>query len=362
MESNQPRRFYLLTHPRTASNLLVRILALDQQPNVQWRERGGYFFLNTIIATGALGLRGRNVDEWTDEEKAQIRESYQKDFDELEQHIVSAEADGKIVFVKEHSYFLGDPTYQPGRTQIKDDVPFTVKVPSRYNSADHQVPSKGNNKTILPEGFIRTWLPIFLIRHPALVFPSQYRARRSIQQRMKTSSSSARIVGSVQRQSGMDLFWQRHLYDWYADYYHHLNLSRSSRAKPGPSDEPTWPIVLDADDIIDDESHVLITRLCSLVGLDASKLRFSWDPAAEEDLAGVDDLQKVFLSTLTESNGIRRDKSAAKIDNIDEEAKKWRAEFGESAGGMIERCVRDAMPDYEFLRSKRLRPSGIVMA
>ena len=60
------------------------------------------------------------------------------------------------------------------------------------------------------------------------------------------------------------------------------------------------------------------------------------------------------LSTLTASFGIMVKKTSSNVD-VEEEAKKWRVEFGEEIGGHMERWVRAAMPDYEYLKAMRLR-------
>jgi hypothetical protein len=61
------------------------------------------------------------------------------------------------------------------------------------------------------------------------------------------------------------------------------------------------------------------------------------------------------MGTLNASTGIQTDKLSAGI-NIDAEAKKWKAEFGEYSGREIEKKVREAMGDYEWLKSRRTIP------
>ena len=61
------------------------------------------------------------------------------------------------------------------------------------------------------------------------------------------------------------------------------------------------------------------------------------------------------LSTLSASTGIVEGKTSNDLD-IDKEVKKWKVEFEEEGGAHIEKWVRDAMPDYEYLKSRRLRP------
>jgi hypothetical protein len=58
--------------------------------------------------------------------------------------------------------------------------------------------------------------------------------------------------------------------------------------------------------------------------------------------------------TLRASKGIIKEKAPATVD-IDVEAEKWKEEFGPEAAAMVEKAVRDAMPDYEYLKERRLK-------
>lgn len=49
MDSDYGRRFYLITYHRTASNLLLRILYLENQPNIMLRKMGSYFFMPSFL-------------------------------------------------------------------------------------------------------------------------------------------------------------------------------------------------------------------------------------------------------------------------------------------------------------------------
>ena len=182
MGIGQPHHLFLITHPRTASNLLVRILALNDQPDVARHPPGtfggGYFFGPAARLEIELGLREKHVEEWSEDHRKQIIERVQGCFDNLENYIQSAQTNGKIAFVKEHAVFLTEHTarrvYGRGNTH---EHPWTVKVPSRYGP---ELTRSRLNETLFPDEYLRDWLPTFLIRHPALVFPSQYRAMRDI--------------------------------------------------------------------------------------------------------------------------------------------------------------------------------------
>ncbi|KAL9019970.1 MAG: hypothetical protein Q9185_002760 [Variospora sp. 1 TL-2023] len=53
-------------------------------------------------------------------------------------------------------------------------------------------------------------------------------------------------------------------------------------------------------------------------------------------------------------DGVVKAKARSAID-VDEEAEKWETEFGAAAAQLIVKMVNEAMPDYEYLRAKRLR-------
>ena len=172
--ATSPRRFYLLTSPRTASNLLVKILAPEDQEHILSCEREGYFFMPTIPPRyHDPKTAGRHLDEWKTEERSIIWDSYQVSFDDLQKHVESAEQQGKDVFVKEHLYWMLEPVAETKFVYREDstkEVPWIVKTPLGVEQSHSPL-----NKTILLDEFLKTWLPTFLIRHPALAFPSNYR-------------------------------------------------------------------------------------------------------------------------------------------------------------------------------------------
>lgn len=289
-----------------------------------------------------LKTRAKHMGKWSQDEKDQIKQSYQECFDELERHVEMAKAEDKILFVKEHCYFLTEPVSESKLLFGEDSVnepQWTAQVPSTYGAAEPTHSSA--NETILPDEFLHCWHPTFLIRHPALVFPSLYRAL--------SDNEEIEQKGKEELAMKTTFHWTRSLYDWY-----HQHLSKSKSELDG---EVTWPIVLDADDVMLEPA--VIVHFCEIVGLDPSKLRFEWSPASKEDLEGLQsDVVRRMLSTLSASEGVMKGKASTNID-IDSEARQWREEFGEVEGEKVESWVRDAMPDYDFLKSKRLRPKPV---
>jgi hypothetical protein len=330
MASEAPRKFYLLTYPRTASNLLVQILALDDQPSLLSEGRREYFFAPTLRwKLGPSKLGGKHLNEWTQEERKSLMESFQTCSEALQAQTNIAAEQGKNIFVKEHVPWLVEPTAETkwvfGEESI-DETPWTADIkdfPEQTRSL--------SNETIFSDEFLKTWSPTFLIRHPALVFPSNYRTCIDLE---GVEAAKVEAYHAIE----MSMHWSRALFDWYTRH--------------APSADGVWPIVLDADDIILEPD--VVRKYSELLNLDSSRLKFSWDPVPNEQLEKMSMPEKRMKSTIAASAGIVKGKAAVNLD-IAEEATKWKAEFGEEEGRKIENWVRAAMPDYEYMRGKRLR-------
>lgn len=84
-------------------------------------------------------------------------------------------------------------------------------------------------------------------------------------------------------------------------------------------------------------------------------MKFSWAPASKEELDKMQGSERRMRLTISASAAIIKGITSTDLD-IDEEAKKWRVEFGEEEGEKIEKWVRAVMPDNEYMKAKRLRP------
>lgn len=343
MEShNSPRRLLLVSVPRTASNLLLKILNIPGQPNAFAADRGGYFFYNAFHAVAKDGRLTQAPSEWTDEAKHEVQSTFQECFDHLEETCALAERENKTMFAKEHSFWLSNPMafmqaiHGPEKGPY-DFSTFHVNVPSTYGTTRT---FSTNNKTVLPDEYLRTWTMAFIIRHPAIVFPSFCRAMNKISDMgvMDTKILPGTLL------TNMTLHWTRSLFDW--------SLKQTG----------STPLLLDAYDVVHNPDA--ITKFCQLAGLDPSKLQFQWESGVHADSVarpngasqGVFDWdtgKSVMLSTLNESSGVMKSKEPAVVD-IPTEVKKWQLEFGEEMAQLIEKAVSDAMPDYEYLRARRV--------
>ncbi|KAI0869585.1 hypothetical protein GGS24DRAFT_478434 [Hypoxylon argillaceum] len=325
---SQKRRYWLLTMPRTASNMLVRVLNLDEQ-GVRPARNGGYFFFPSMLTR--LESYDKPWEEWTSEDQSNVDEAVEQSFNALQDYIEAAQEEGQKIFVKEHISFLNDAHYEREHMYgavagNEDHVPKTALARGFTHSTRSSL-----NLTSLPDEFLKTWNPTILIRHPALMLPSLFRtAKKGVEVNGK------RRANDEPYEIEATLKFVRSLYDFYADHF---------------GKDSQWPIVLDADDVI--AYPELVKKYAGFVGLDPEKTRFSWEKASPEQLGELMSAEKIMLGSINASTGVDKGKMAGNI-NIDTEAEKWRSEFGEESGRKLERWVRTTMPDYEYLRSRRL--------
>ncbi|TGO53810.1 hypothetical protein BCON_0117g00010 [Botryotinia convoluta] len=324
--SNQRRNHLLMSSPRTASNLLITILNLENQPNIYTTERSkhGYFFLDSHNTRKYLfAADSPHMKDWTQEDRKKSLAAHQSCFEALRDHAIAAESEGKFAYVKEHAAWLINPVALT-KFIYDDEVgeeEWTVKA------YDNQTRSIGND-TLLPDEFLKEWMPTFLIRHPALVMPSFLRARHDVE-----GVEDAKKEWKF-RKLQMTMKWSRDLYDWYC------------------SQGTEEPIVLDADDIMTNRD--IMVTYAKMIGADPTRLKFSWDVGSnEQDWGESTPAWKRMCSTLRSSSGILEGKTSAGLV-IEEEVEKWKEEFGNEIAGNLETWVKDAMPHYEHMKVKRL--------
>ncbi|RHZ64672.1 hypothetical protein CDV55_104990 [Aspergillus turcosus] len=276
--------------------------------------------------------------------------------------ISSARDEGKIFFAKEHAAWFVNPAafgkmMHDGDRSSGDDSAagkaddyyslFPVRVSSDYGPSQ----TFSSTETVLPDEYLRTWQLAFIIRHPALVCPSMYRAHRALKKLYPIGSSTSNGMSRRFLRLSVSLRWTRMLYDWC--------VSQEGQAPP---------IILDANDLIHNQSSVV--KFCEPTGLNPAALKFEWesvcaegkawsgDGAAPQDRASKQhstsqEAHAIMRSTLMGSSGVVKEK-APKVVDVASEAEKWKHEFGDEEASFILEIVREVMPDYEFLRQRRL--------
>jgi hypothetical protein len=307
--------------------------------------------MDAFMASGKEGRLEKPLSQWTESDKTEVKNAFQSSVDELEAYSARARAENKIMFAKEHAFWITNPgvftSMRSGSSNVEDNKSFHINMPENYGAPTFSP----HNDTILPDQYLRTWKLAFIIRHPALAWPSLYRAMLKISQAGYMDEDGIKGMSL----SNMSFKWTRRLFDW---------------AMEQP-DVPTQPLVIDANDVVHNPAAVV--RFCELAGLDTASMQFEWggNGAVEKksDLWTVDrngtagdaaelERQKnaaaIMLSTIEGSTGILKDKAPSDVD-VDAEIGKWKVEFGEEAAALLEKATRDAMDDYEYLKERRIK-------
>ena len=338
-----PRGILLVSVPRTASNLLVRVLNIHNQPHVVTNQRAGYFFYEAYMLAARELMKP--ADQWTESEKSQVRDAYQAALDRLEEMRAQAQREGKVAFAKEHAFWTVDPEAMYNQDdsttgdssksqQERNSSSLDLTFPPAYGDKQTLTFSR-NNRTFFPDAYLVTWRLAFIIRHPALAWPSMYRAMRKMVDLQILDEDGVRGASM----DNMSLTWTRKLHDWC--------LEKGSGV----------PLVMDAHDVIHSPGAVL--KFCEMAGLDKNAVQFEWSATVADPKEGWQQgmeaqAARIMLSTLEASTGLVKGKAPATVD-VKAEAEKWREEFGEEAAGLLEKAVWDAMPDYEYLRERRVQ-------
>lgn len=187
-----------------------------------------------------------------------------------------------------------------------------VQSPSNATSSKH------TSCLCVPDTFLLTWQPIFLIRNPALMFPSFARAAGDTGRKLDRSYNDA----------VMTLAWTRDLYCWYTE-------------------RGVQPLLVDADDVMG--SSGVVREVCRRSGMEPDAVITKWGlESSDNPMLGR------YKSTINGSTGIIPGKDSAGLD-LEVLKRDWVDAFGTVCGHRIGRWVDESMPDYEYLREQRVR-------
>lgn len=327
-----PRRSMLITIPRSCSNLLVRILALDKQENV---KHGGYHFLGAMVHHANEHTIDNAPETWTDEQKIAIHELFAGSIASLEED-THFDNDTQVAFTKEHCNTFIEPTAisrfvngQPKNGEPKA-APLRWSVPG-YESLYSEL-----NETVMPDAYLLSWKPVFLIRHPIRVFESALRNMTNVFEECAESLTKNSTDSSKKAtiDSNTTYKFHRSLYNFY--------VSHGVR-----------PIVIDADDMLVNPKGIT-QKLALQIGLDPERLQYEWNPASPDELKQKEIHMRIMLRSLDASKGITTDKLGSTAGSPEEMMPVWTEKFGEAKALELREKVEKAMPDYEYLCKRRM--------
>jgi hypothetical protein len=161
------------------------------------------------------------------------------------------------------------------------------------------------NPTVIPDRFMNTFVPIFIIRHPVRQIESLYRT---------TTRGYGLSVTDPDFELTTSYKPSRLIYDYYASTYGQIVSPFESSSQKGMSEDNTsnllsgelgrpWPIVIDGDDLIADAERI-VNKFCKLTGLDPSGVIYTW-PKGEWHDQGQPSIEEAFFGTLSKSEGIK---------------------------------------------------------
>lgn len=222
--------------------------------------------------------------------------------------------------MKNHTYQIWEPS----------------KPPEADGSATY--PTK-TNPTLLPDAFLASWRPVFLIRHPALVFESWYRAERCGGMFDFFDKSWSRLT-SYQH--------TRELYDWYASMEGEHARDEDTEGF-STVEYSSSPIVMDADGILE---KGCLEMFCDMCGMDRDLIRYEWEATKlpEED-SEARPRHLSFMKDFWSSTSIDKSKTSRGLVMASKYGL-WEQEFGGAVADALYSLVEKAMPDYEYLKSR----------
>jgi len=280
----------------------------------------------------AMGI-GKSLEEF---EEAFASTTFQAGLDAMEKTLAQAEYEGKTAVIKEHTCFMLDSSTLNSNISCKrEEKPRPVIVDHQLDQIDtgignnlrlvERVEFPAPNPTLLPDRLTVTLIPVLMIRHPAYTFPSALRASSSFGAKVFDPDFS--IIATYR--------WQRIVFDFYRGYY-------DKEYKDCPR-RRHWPIVVDGDSLVNDTKGQM-TRFCELVGLESSKIQYSWDPHYVKR----DAVWDAFTKVAEESSGVIK-ASTIKPPNLAEEIEKWEKEWDAAIAQKLKEFVELAMDDYDYL-------------
>lgn len=155
-----------------------------------------------------------------------------------------------------------------------------------FKASSAQYPDSGTTSpTFFPDDFLMTWIPVFLIRHPALTFESWYKVESRVAPIDPLDKSWAFSIS---------FHYTRDLYDWYMARY-------EAKKASGEPDSPC-PMVIDADDVLEGES---LARLCEACQMDPSLIEREWHST---DVSALNVRHQSYLGDFLRSTSVDRSK------------------------------------------------------
>lgn len=323
----KPTRILLLTHARTASHLLERMLS--KQTNCLYSSH--FFHAPTRVLRREF-LKQMATGQADQDLKVELLAKYDEGYRDYENFLNEAKRLNKIAFDHLQPHVVMTPTLAAeqmyGREFRSEDEHFWLVGQPKNSGKAH------TTRTVLPdENFLQPGTRVIItFRHPVLIIEGMYRGFLNLSEFAQDMKNNHRML-----HTGGTLRYVRMMYDWYLEHGKPLGIE---------------PIVVEADDYMGSEKQSVMEDLCKRAGLDADQVIYSWPKVPDEEIAKLTLAQAQSFQTINSSEGILSGKSSAEMD-LDKEMQSWDERFGKEGATLMRDLVAKAMPDYEYMRAAR---------
>ncbi|KAF7193158.1 hypothetical protein HII31_05502 [Pseudocercospora fuligena] len=313
----QQRKIFLAYFPRAAHHLFMRMFS--GHPELSMIEVMEHV---DAIVPQTIQLSGKPTLSSASEDCKALKETWKNCWPKWQDHVRRLEQQGKRVMSSFTFAFLISPAghnvwLHPGQKTSEMDEADWWRLPDQS-----KIPTNPSNPTIFSDTFLQDHIPVLLIRHPALAFPS---TTRVASQYFEATGG----IGSTFMNLILRYRWMVILYDY---YHNNPNLPE--------------PVILDSDDLM--YNREAVAEFCKELELDPENMKYEWAKTKVDVVYARED---IFVDTLANSEAVVSGKSSEGID-VDVEMVKWRAEFGDERAEMLRKRVDEAMEDYWFLRNR----------
>ncbi|TQV98689.1 hypothetical protein V2A60_007602 [Cordyceps javanica] len=325
MTKSRPADVFLLSSPRTLSNLFLKLLS----GQAGWEE-------STYFVHDAHHYAQHHFDKCDLESPAEMLQEYLGKLRAGYQGMLTARENAHennhAIFLKSHIIHITSPW------QVYSSFKRGVYPPETFVQLETSLSAlPRTNPTMLSDEMLLSFVPIFIIRHPALVVDSYYRARAftgaaDLLQSTTPLSTGARLTKA--------------LFCWYM---------AATDARPAAATAPetgplpgrkAYPIIVDADDILEGDT---MQRLASVIGIDPERIPQQWEARST---GGLEPRKKRFVGDLWESTGIDRSKGSKSLD-LEAKFNSWNESYGLEVGKLLADLANSHMEDYLWLKSRK---------
>ncbi|KAL2847162.1 hypothetical protein BJY01DRAFT_246935 [Aspergillus pseudoustus] len=325
-----PNRFLFIDAFDLKTGFLATTLNIHHQPALVDKLNDQSFFEPAFRIGYDAGLFTNAAVHWTRDTMDAMESAYHQEIADAEVYAAIAFRRGSALVNFIRPQWLMNPAVlsKPYAPQGFDVVAWAWAVgdgvPRIYYLNDGFPFFSASNRTVLPDDYLGNYRMVFSIQHPIMVFPSIY---RKLNKDNMLPAEMAKPVCELY----MTFRWMRMLYDV-------CDSSTSIKT----------PLVI-AHDLIYDLLLLrpIVALICRELGLDESVVLFE---ELEDEIAAAqpaDLRRRASVLRISYEQQLSADEAEVAACMPD-----WISELGEPAAYMLAALVRDAIPDYDYLRDK----------